>query len=94
MQIRLGAQQADPLLLAAVDFLKARHDLPDVGASGECRTPIVRWAAEDDPWVVELIDALHDELAKQSGGSQAYPDSNPGPATSKNQPLACTNGRG
>jgi hypothetical protein len=42
MQIRLGAQQADPLLLAAVEFLKAADDLPDVRASGECGTPIIR----------------------------------------------------
>jgi hypothetical protein len=29
------------------------------------------WAAEDDPWVVELIDAFHNELAKQRGSGRA-----------------------
>jgi hypothetical protein len=71
MQIRLGAQQADPLFLAAVKFLKACHDLPDVRASGERGTPVVRWATEDDPWVVELFDALGNELAKKSGCGHA-----------------------
>jgi hypothetical protein len=65
----LGGQQADPLLLATVQLLKACNNLPDVRASGKCGTPVVRWAPEDDPWVVELVDALHDELVKQCGGS-------------------------
>ncbi len=75
MQIRLGAQQADPLLLGAVEFLEACDDLPDVGASGECGAPVVRGATEDDSWVVELIDAFHDELLKQRGGGHALPSS-------------------
>ncbi len=56
MQIRLGAQQPNLLLLSAVEFLKACDDLPDVRAGGECGAPVVRWAPEDDSWVVELID--------------------------------------
>ena len=73
MQIRFGAEQGDPLLLAAVKFLKACDDLPDVRASGKCGTPVVRWAAEDDSWVVELVYALDDELAKQRGCGHALP---------------------
>ncbi len=61
-----------PLLLAAVQFLKACGDLPDVRASGKCGAPVVRWAPEDDPWVVELVDALNDELIKQRGGGHAF----------------------
>ena len=57
MQIRLGAQQADPLLLGAVEFLEAGDDLPDVGAGCERCAAVVGSAPEDDSWVVELIDA-------------------------------------
>jgi hypothetical protein len=71
MQIRLGAKQAYSLLLAAVQLLKARDDLPDVRASGESGAPIVCWAPEDDPWVVDLVDALNNELVKQGGGGHA-----------------------
>ena len=71
MQIRFGAEQGDPLLLAAVEFLQAGDDLPDVRASGKCGAPIMRGAAEDDLWVVELVYAFHDELAKQRGGGHA-----------------------
>lgn len=71
MQVGLIAKHADPMLLAAVKLLKASDDLPDVWASGKSGTPIMPGAAKDDPWIVELIDALHDELAKQSGGSHA-----------------------
>jgi hypothetical protein len=31
----------------------------------------VRWTAEDDPWVIELVYALEDELAEQCGGGHA-----------------------
>jgi len=71
MQIRLSAQQADSLLLAAIEFLKACDDLPDIRTSGKCGAPIVRRASEDDSWVVELIDALNNELVKQCSGGHA-----------------------
>src|ERR1039457_29864 len=71
MQIRLGAQQADPPFLGAVEFLEAGDDLPDVGAGGECGAAVVRGAPEDDSWVVELINALNDELVKQRGSGHA-----------------------
>jgi hypothetical protein len=31
----------------------------------------VRWAPEYDPWVVELIDTLNDQLVQQCGGGHA-----------------------
>src|SRR6185312_2827101 len=71
MQIRLGVQQADPLFLGAIEFLEAGDDLPDVRAGGECGAAVVRWAPEDDSWVVELINALNDELVEQRGGGHA-----------------------
>jgi hypothetical protein len=36
MQIRLGGQQADPVLLAARQLLQPRDNLPHIRASGQC----------------------------------------------------------
>ncbi len=71
MQIRLGGQEADPLFLAAVQFLEARDDFPDVRAGRERGAPVVRGAPEDDPGVVELVDSLDDELIQQRSDGHA-----------------------
>ena len=41
MQLRLGGQQADPVLLAALQLLQSRDDLPYVRACGQRRAAIM-----------------------------------------------------
>jgi len=71
MQIRLGGQETDPLLLAALQFLKARDDLPHIRAGGESRPAVMGRAPEDDPRIVELVGSLDDELIQQRCGGRA-----------------------
>jgi hypothetical protein len=96
VQVRLGAKEADSLFLAALEFLQARDDLPDVRAAGERRAPVMRGAAEDDFRVVKLVGALNDELIEQccdghalasGAGCQASPGS-------VADPERCTRGHG
>jgi hypothetical protein len=71
MQIRLGGQDTDPSLLAALQFLKARDDLPHIRACGKSRPAVMSRAPEDDPRIVELVDSLDDELIQQRRGGRA-----------------------
>ena len=57
---RLVSQQANALFLGAVELLQTRDDFPDIWAARECRPAVVGGSAEDDPWVIPLLDALDD----------------------------------
>jgi hypothetical protein len=71
MQIRLGGQEIDPLLFAALQFLKARDDLPHIRAGGKSCPAVMGRAPEDDPRIVELVYSLDDELVQQRCGGRA-----------------------
>jgi len=71
MQIRLGGQETNPPLLAALQLLKARDDLPHIWAGGKSRTAVMGRAPEDDPRIVKLVNSLDDELIQQRCGGRA-----------------------